>query len=248
MDGEWFKVLVESAFTSWTGALPNRLYGVWVKLLAVTKLCGRNGVTLRNACNGWLRKAGVTQQEVASLIKTAGENIIDDGDTITIRNWREYQGDRTNADRQARYRDKAKAVTSPLRNAVTIENRGEQRRIEEKRTEETTPPLPPASGGSDDDGFDDFWKAYPRKIGKGAARRAWQKTMPSRPPMENVLDSIERAKASEQWQKDDGQFIPHPSTWLNQERWDDEPEEVFDPNKAGGRAPTPEELKILMAP
>jgi len=36
--------------------------------------------------------------------------------------------------------------------------------------------------------------------------------------------AIERQKSSRQWTKDDGQYIPNPSTWLNQERWEDEPE------------------------
>ena len=37
-----------------------------------------------------------------------------------------------------------------------------------------------------------------------------------------MLEAIEKHKASSQWQKDGGQFIPHPATWLNQERWEDE--------------------------
>ena len=37
-----------------------------------------------------------------------------------------------------------------------------------------------------------------------------------------ILTAIERQKASDQWTKDNGQFIPHPATWLNQKRWEDE--------------------------
>lgn len=71
------------------------------------------------------------------------------------------------------------------------------------------------------DEFDVFWKAYPKKIGKKAALQAWKKAV-GRPALAELLQSIEKQKKSEQWSKDNGQFIPHPVTWLNQGRWDDE--------------------------
>ena len=37
-----------------------------------------------------------------------------------------------------------------------------------------------------------------------------------------ILDAIERFKNSKGWLKDNGQFIPHPTTFINQERWKDE--------------------------
>lgn len=69
--------------------------------------------------------------------------------------------------------------------------------------------------------FDLFWDAYPRKVGKGAARRSWLSSNGNRPAMSTLLSALEQQKRSEQWTKDSGQYIPHPSTWLNQERWDD---------------------------
>lgn len=75
--------------------------------------------------------------------------------------------------------------------------------------------------GCEPSSFETFWQAYPRKVGKGAARQAWAKR---HPPITVVLVALARQRESEQWQRDGGQFIPHPSTWLNQERWQDEPE------------------------
>jgi hypothetical protein len=72
-----------------------------------------------------------------------------------------------------------------------------------------------------DDEFEKVWKAYPRKIGKQAAMQAWKKAK-DKPPLVDILQAIEKAKQSEQWTKENGQFIPHPSTWLNQGRWADE--------------------------
>jgi len=70
--------------------------------------------------------------------------------------------------------------------------------------------------------FDEFWEAYPRKVGKEAARKAWRRIKPTADHFEKILSVVEKAKNSRQWQKDNGQYIPNPSTWLNQGRWDDE--------------------------
>jgi uncharacterized protein YdaU (DUF1376 family) len=68
--------------------------------------------------------------------------------------------------------------------------------------------------------FESFWTAYPRKVGKGAAWKAW-KAAKTKPVQETILSAVQAAKRSDQWTKDGGQFIPHPATWINQGRWDD---------------------------
>lgn len=70
--------------------------------------------------------------------------------------------------------------------------------------------------------FDEFWAAYPRKTGKGYARKIFLKLAPNKELFEKMMVSLEAAKQCEQWVKDHGQYIPHPSTWLNQGRWEDE--------------------------
>ena len=67
-------------------------------------------------------------------------------------------------------------------------------------------------------GFDEFWSAYPKKVGKGAAQAAWKK---HKPDLATCIAAITTAKASRDWQKENGQYIPHPATWLNQMRWED---------------------------
>jgi|SoiMetStandDraft_2_1073263.scaffolds.fasta_scaffold08327_3 hypothetical protein len=71
-------------------------------------------------------------------------------------------------------------------------------------------------------GFSLFWKSYPRKTAKGDAERAWRKLNPSEELQQTILAAVERAKQSEQWQRDGGRFIPYPTTWLNGRRWEDE--------------------------
>src|SRR6187399_200096 len=70
--------------------------------------------------------------------------------------------------------------------------------------------------------FDSFWTAYPRKVGKDAARKAFDKRKPDFDLLEAMLKAISTQKAGQDWRKDGGKYIPHPSTWLNEGRWQDE--------------------------
>jgi len=74
------------------------------------------------------------------------------------------------------------------------------------------------------DEFLRFWKAYPRKVNKGTAAKAWKKRGDA--SLETILAALETAKGSRQWLKDGGDFIPHPATWLNARGWEDEPDEA----------------------
>jgi len=75
---------------------------------------------------------------------------------------------------------------------------------------------------ADELGFEEFWKLYPKKVAKGDARKAWNQTSKIRPSIAELIKKLYAARASKQWLKDDGDFIPYPATWLRQERWDDE--------------------------
>ena len=70
--------------------------------------------------------------------------------------------------------------------------------------------------------FTDFWEAYPKKVGKQEAEKAFRKAFPVGDEHNVTIPAIERHKRSAQWTKDGGQFIPNPATWLNQKRWEDE--------------------------
>jgi hypothetical protein len=72
---------------------------------------------------------------------------------------------------------------------------------------------------ADDADFAAFWSAYPRKVAKALAAKAWR-SCKHRPPLAELLAALDRHKASEQWQS--ARFIPNPATWINQQRWEDE--------------------------
>ena len=73
------------------------------------------------------------------------------------------------------------------------------------------------------DKFEEFWKEYPKKVGKREANRAFKKV---NVPVETLLEAIRQQKRSAMWTKENGRFIPNPATWLNQGRWEDQVEET----------------------
>jgi len=75
------------------------------------------------------------------------------------------------------------------------------------------------NGDTKINGFDKFWEAYPNKKDKQKAIKAWVKYQPD---IVDVLKAIVIQKNSEQWQKDNGRYIPLPTTWLNGARWEDD--------------------------
>lgn len=82
--------------------------------------------------------------------------------------------------------------------------------------------------------FETFWKAYPKKVGKDAASKAFAKRKPDDKLMKEILQAVELQKGSDQWTKDGGQYIPNPATWLNQGRWMDELEQAPPDNPFAG--------------
>jgi hypothetical protein len=107
--------------------------------------------------------------------------------------------------------------------AYRVESREESRvaptlKEKEKETEKDS------EGVESLGGFADFWERYPRKVKKPDAIRAWKKL---RVPftdglMAKIRTALDVHKATHEWQKDGGQFIPYPASWLNSRRWEDE--------------------------
>jgi hypothetical protein len=69
--------------------------------------------------------------------------------------------------------------------------------------------------------FDDFWRLYPRKVAKGKARSAWDKQIKAGFSPDLIMDGLQRLHGH--LMATEPQFRPHPASWLNDERWTDEP-------------------------
>jgi len=74
------------------------------------------------------------------------------------------------------------------------------------------------------DGFDAFWAAYPRKVSKGHAIKAWEALAKAGilPAVEVIVEAVKVQARSPAWLKDGGQYIQHPATWLRANGWENE--------------------------
>jgi len=67
--------------------------------------------------------------------------------------------------------------------------------------------------------FEQFWQAYPRKVGKLTALKSYRRAIQIVDPA-TILVGLERCKIG--WSKrNEPQYIPHPTTWLNRGGWED---------------------------
>jgi hypothetical protein len=78
------------------------------------------------------------------------------------------------------------------------------------------------SGIKYSENFQRFWLAYPhrKRKGKKPSFELWQKKKLD-DKINIIVKALEEQSRSVDWVKESGQYIPNPTTWLNQERWED---------------------------
>lgn len=94
--------------------------------------------------------------------------------------------------------------------------------VDKDKDKNKKPPNPLKKGERYTGDFLRFWEQYPKKTGKDAAWKAWQKRNGERPGIVEILEAIQKQRTGDQWIRDGGQYIPNPATWINQGRWADE--------------------------
>ena len=167
-----------------------------------------------------------------------GGDAVKTGDTVTDR-YKALQG-----------------VTDPLQQGVGNGAVTQTMHIAEADTDTDIPPYPqggieqtlkleaePAPKPRDPmEGFQLFWQAYPKKQGRTPAEKAWRKLQPDSDTVRRIVEHVQARRTSEDWTKDLGQFIPLPSTFLNQKRWTDETRVDVKPTSAGKAMSTEERI------
>lgn len=78
------------------------------------------------------------------------------------------------------------------------------------------------SFSEDNKQFNQFWLAYPKKVSKVDAKKAFKRIKPSDALLNKMITALEQQSKTEQWLKERKRYVPNPATWLNQERWEDE--------------------------
>lgn len=214
---------------------------IWFKLLCLAGKQNNSGVFMLNdripytdkmLATIFRRKESTVQLALQTFEQFGMIEVIDG--VITIPNWGKHQNfdaiEKKNAymkEYMREYRKKQRLLAehhgdeiNGRANRKANVSRAEEDIEEDIDREGDIPPYnPPKTNDSDNDAFDLFWEAYPKKTGKQEARKAFKKVSV---PVGTLIDAIERQKTWSQWKRDNGQYIPNPSTWLNQGRWDDE--------------------------
>lgn len=103
--------------------------------------------------------------------------------------------------------------------------------IKENNTSNNNNPHTPKG---EDELFDQFWQAYPKRVAKKPARRAWDKLHVDIDLLAKILAALAWQKRTDDWQRDGGRYIPNPATWLNGGRWEDEHKPVPEDKQAKG--------------
>ncbi|CAM4331943.1 hypothetical protein NONI108955_21275 [Nocardia ninae] len=187
----------------------------------------------------------ICRKDVVELLrKLDGVAFLEDGSGIQFLDYTEHQRSRADVDAQRgkassagvksgavrRQKSRGKAVTAATDQVVRHRTEKEEDSSLKdlrpsdydlsKNKNQGDPPKPPADANVL---FDEWWECYPRKVGKPAARRAFNSALRKMSYVE--LISLTRVFITDPNLPagDEAQFIPHPATWLNQERWNDLP-------------------------
>lgn len=114
-----------------------------------------------------------------------------------------------------------------LKGSDKEQNTTEQERTEQHSGEENANARFPRDMEAD---FNRFWSAYPKKMNKQDAYKAFKGV---KVPVETLCAALERQKQSRQWREDGGKYIPYPATWLRKGGWENEPERGYDGERYG---------------
>jgi hypothetical protein len=157
------------------------------------------------------------------MLAMEGRGLVEGG---SVSAWEKRQPKRERVDENSTERSRAfrqkKHHETPEDNDATPSNATQHQetpRVEKRREEKKNNPQAPKGA---DVRFDAFWRAYPNRVGKDAARSAFDKRKVDDDLLALMLSAITAQAKSEKWTKDGGQFIPNPATWLNQGRWMDD--------------------------
>ena len=118
-----------------------------------------------------------------------------------------------------------KVIYPYKKNYIPLKEEGESKKVSKKESSYETASK---NGQITPSQFEKFWTLYPKKAAKGAALSKWNticnKPTKDRPTWVQIKKAVFNQKKSDQWQ--DSKYIPHATTWLNQSRWLDDPEEM----------------------
>jgi hypothetical protein len=222
MAGDWIKVQKDTpdkpevlAVAARLGIDPDAVTGKLIRIWSWFDTHTTDGNALSVTFSFIDRMTGVTGfAEQVSMVGWLEQN----GAMLTLPNFQNHNGETAKKRAQGKNRTE-KHRSNAESNAPSVTKASPEKRREEKNTNTL---------------FDVFWTAYPNKVGKDAAKRAFDRRKPDDELFGQMMNALENQKTSDKWTKDNGQYIPNPATWLNQGRWKDESESNSQPSLLAG--------------
>lgn len=155
---------------------------------------------------------------------------------LQVRTWDQHQQIRNKRSKYPAYTDTGSEVITDTYNGTHLKSNDSNSSKNHLKSDDSKCPRNPIQSNPNTnpiqndqpngdrmvDSFDLFWSVYPKRVGKKDAIKAWGQIKPDEAMVQAIIEGVERWKASEQWTKDGGQFIPYPATFLRGERWNDE--------------------------
>lgn len=174
-------------------------------------------------CGCSVRKWNTIKTELAAMGKIA----LADGFISNFRAEKEIENSKTTAEKHAKNgskggRKRAENEADDSKNNDLVQAGLKHTRINQKpeaRDQKKEDTNVSSKRDGSDKGFEAFYQAYPRHVGKGAARKSYAAAIKKTSPGE-LLVAVERFAVEVAGK--DPKFIPYPSTWLNGERWTDD--------------------------
>lgn len=223
------------------------LISFWMWALDNTPTGDLDGITPRMIARA-AQWDGPAEKLSTALIRAGWLDENGDG-KLTIHDWYEYTGkliDQRQAEKERSQRRRAAAAASANGNTDDQQTtdgqpqdgrRKAKGRVDQSRQDQTKeskdPPSPSGEGeaagrSAIEVRFAEFWSAYPKKVAKQYALKAWKRLKPDADLHDRIMRAVDAQKRSEQWRRENGRYIPNPATWLNGGQWENETEEVSD--------------------
>lgn len=205
----WFRLYDDVLNDPKVQRLSGESFKFWINMLCIAS---KNGGVLPGI-EDMAFALRVSNDVCTSLIdelKTCG--LIDGSKRLVPHGWekRQYKSD-TSTDRVKRFRERSRNVTETV--SETAPDTDTETDTETDKNQKKIPKKRDRSAGSAE--FENFWLVYPRKINRAVALKAFEKAT-RKTEADLIISAVRGYKFA-----DDEQFIPHPATWLNQERWID---------------------------
>jgi hypothetical protein len=233
----WFRV-DDQLHDHWkTDNVPLQAMGLWV---LAGSWCGekRNGGFVpKRVIRRWASDPYEAEASADALVAVGLWYEENDGteDGWRFHDWQEYNPTATpeelSAARAAAGRKGGLASGQARREASTKQVASSNEANASEATKQTKPPVPVpvpvpvpentrATRSEPDPDFDRFWATYPKRVGKGQAVKAWRSALKKQTP-DDLIGAAKRYADSVRGTE--ARYIANPSTWLNGERWADEP-------------------------